>query len=30
MAVNNTPIYVFVPGAWHTPYTFDSIRALLP
>lgn len=28
MAVNNTPIYVFGPGAWHTPDT-DSIRALL-
>jgi hypothetical protein len=29
MAVKNTPIYVFVPGAWHTPDTFDGIRALL-
>lgn len=29
MALNNTPIYVFVPGAWHTPDTFDGIRALL-
>ncbi|KAJ6038728.1 alpha/beta-hydrolase [Penicillium canescens] len=29
MAVNNTPIYVFVPGAWHTPDTFDGIRAIL-
>ncbi|KAF3396162.1 hypothetical protein F1880_007286 [Penicillium rolfsii] len=29
MAVKNSPIYVFVPGAWHTPDTFDSIRALL-
>lgn len=29
MAVKNTPIYVFVPGAWHTSDTFDGIRALL-
>ena len=29
MAVNNTPIYVFVPGAFHTPDAFDGIRALL-
>ncbi|CEJ62157.1 hypothetical protein PMG11_10665 [Penicillium brasilianum] len=29
MAVKNSPIYVFVPGAWHTPDTFDGIRALL-
>lgn len=29
MVVNNNPIYVFVPGAWHTPDTFDSIRAIL-
>ncbi|OOQ81529.1 hypothetical protein PEBR_42688 [Penicillium brasilianum] len=29
MAVKNSPIFVFVPGAWHTPDTFDGIRALL-
>lgn len=29
MVVKNSPIYVFVPGAWHTPDTFDGIRALL-
>ena len=29
MAAKDTPIYVFVPGAWHTPDTFDGIRALL-
>lgn len=29
MAVKNTPIYVFVPGAWHTPDTFDGICDLL-
>lgn len=23
------PIFVFVPGAWHTPDTFDEVRALL-
>ncbi|RAL13868.1 alpha/beta hydrolase [Aspergillus homomorphus CBS 101889] len=29
MATNATPIFVFVPGAWHTPDTFDIIRDLL-
>ena len=29
MAANDSPVYVFVPGAWHTPDTFDGIRALL-
>ena len=29
MAVNNYPMYVMVPGAWHTPDTFDGIRTIL-
>ena len=29
MAANSNPIFVFVPGAWHTPDTFDGIRELL-
>jgi hypothetical protein len=29
MAVAEKPIFVFVPGAWHTPDVFDGIRALL-
>jgi hypothetical protein len=27
--LSRTPQSVFVPGAWHTPDTFDGIRALL-
>lgn len=29
MTSNTSPIFVFVPGAWHTPDTFDGIRDLL-
>lgn len=29
MATKTSPIFVFVPGAWHTPDTFDTIRGLL-
>ncbi|KAJ5925485.1 alpha/beta-hydrolase [Penicillium verhagenii] len=26
---NSNPIFVFVPGAWHTPDTFDIVRNVL-
>ena len=26
---HSRPVYVFIPGAWHTPDTYDGIRALL-
>lgn len=29
MTTTTSPIFVFVPGAWHTPDTFDTIRGLL-
>ncbi|OJJ96611.1 hypothetical protein ASPACDRAFT_46781 [Aspergillus aculeatus ATCC 16872] len=29
MTANAKPIFVFVPGAWHDPDTFDNIRDLL-
>ncbi|KAJ5698357.1 hypothetical protein N7462_000362 [Penicillium macrosclerotiorum] len=29
MALHKKPIFVFVPGAWHTADTFDGIRDLL-
>lgn len=29
MPINENPIFVFVPGAWHTPDTFDTVRDLL-
>ena len=27
--MSENPIFVFVPGAWHTPDTFDKLRALM-
>jgi len=27
--MNPNPIFVFVPGAWHTPDTFDIVRDVL-
>ncbi|KAJ5540307.1 alpha/beta-hydrolase [Penicillium frequentans] len=29
MDLNSNPIFVFVPGAWHTPDTFDIVRDVL-
>ncbi|KAJ5899665.1 hypothetical protein N7495_004409 [Penicillium taxi] len=29
MSVMNQPLFVFVPGAWHTPDVFDAVRDLL-
>lgn len=27
MTIVDSPVFVFVPGAWHTPDTFDGIRS---
>lgn len=29
MSVDEKPVFVFVPGAWHTADTFDGIRKML-